>query len=244
MNPTREEALFASALERPAGERAAFLDGACLGDAVLRQRVETLVAAYDATANPLHTAAGPAATLKVEFADAPDEAVGQTLGRYKLLDPEFVGGALPVDSVNAVQSMGVLPGRNELAYTALDENVQRMKVEGARTLHFLDPATREIVRSMPLVEPGERSTTYISNLRFSPDGSRLAAANHEGRRINLYDVASGRRLYSLPDETSVIWWLAWHPDGRRLAITRDNGDISIWNLTEVEAALVEAGLAP
>jgi WD40 repeat protein len=47
----------------------------------------------------------------------------------------------------------------------------------------------------------------------------------------------------LPDETSVIWWLAWHPDGKRLAVARENGDISIWNLPEVEAAIAEAGLA-
>ncbi len=72
----------------------------------------------------------------------------------------------------------------------------------------------------------------------------LAAANHEGRRVNFYDVASGRRLYSLPDEPIVIWWLAWHPDGRRLAVGRENGDISIWNLPEVEAAIARAGLAP
>ncbi len=122
MNPTREEVLFALALENPAEKRAAFLDGACLGDVARRTRVE-----------------------------------------------------------------------------------------GGRTLHFLNPATREITRSMPLLAPGERSSTYISNLRFSPDGSRLAAA---------------------------------HPDGRHLAVTRENGDISVWNLPEMEAAIAQAGLTP
>ena len=138
------------------------------------------------------------------------------------LDPKIVSGTVPAANV-AVQSLGLLPGRNELAYCALDENTQRAQVEGERTLHFLNPATREIVRSVPLLAPGERSSTYISNLRFSPDGSVLAAANHDGRRVNLYDVARGRRLYSLPDEPSAIWWLAWHPGGRRLAVTRDGG---------------------
>jgi YD repeat-containing protein len=160
------------------------------------------------------------------------------------LDPKGMSVSAPAETSWVVQSMGLLPGRNELAYTALNENAQRVQLEGERTLHFLNLATREIVRSMPLLAQGERSATYISNLRFSPDGSRLAAANHEGRRVNLYDVASGRRLYSLPDETGVIWWLAWHPDGRRLAVTRENGDISIWNLPEVEAAIAEVGLAP
>jgi len=41
MNPNREEALFELALEKPAAERAAFLDGACHDDPSLRRRLET-----------------------------------------------------------------------------------------------------------------------------------------------------------------------------------------------------------
>jgi hypothetical protein len=38
--------LFALALEMPADKRDAFLKGACLDDSALRQRVETMMAAY------------------------------------------------------------------------------------------------------------------------------------------------------------------------------------------------------
>jgi len=47
MNPTREEALFALALEKPAEKRPAFLDAMCEGDAVLRQRLGALLAAHE-----------------------------------------------------------------------------------------------------------------------------------------------------------------------------------------------------
>jgi|GEM_PF-4569303 WD40 repeat protein len=172
-----------------------------------------------------------------------DTTVGPEI-LIRSFNPSIAGGAGPARSSRAVQSMGVLPVSHQIVFTARDEDAQGNRVEGERTLHFLNPATRDIVRSLLLLAPGERSSTCISNLRFSPDGTRLAAANHDGRRVNLYNVASSRRLYSLPDDTGVIWWLAWHPDGRRLAVARESGDISVWNLPEVEAAIAEAGLAP
>ena len=96
MNSSREEALFALALEKPAEKRAAFLDAMCDGDAALRLRLESLLASHDATLNPLATqveAARP--TIKLDLADAPDEAVGQTLGRYKLLERVAASDQVP-----------------------------------------------------------------------------------------------------------------------------------------------------
>ncbi len=88
----REEALFQAAIQLLPAERAIFLNGACLGDAALRQRLEALLAAHDAP-DELSPSAMPAVkTMKIEFADAPDEAVGQTLGRYKLLERLCKGG--------------------------------------------------------------------------------------------------------------------------------------------------------
>ena len=43
----RDETLFHEARQKPAGERTAFLDEACKGDAVLRQQVDALLGAHD-----------------------------------------------------------------------------------------------------------------------------------------------------------------------------------------------------
>lgn len=100
MNTTREEALFAAALERPPAERAPFVDGACLGDAALRQRVEALLIAHDATTNPLHVIPNVPHVPEVSF-------------MKHLLLLLLTGVALPAAAPNWPQFRG--PGGNAIA---------------------------------------------------------------------------------------------------------------------------------
>ena len=92
----REAALFALALEKTAAERAVFLQAFCGEDKSLRLRLETLLAAHDQPDELLgDDARKPTvqATRKIEFVEeSADEAVGQTLGRYKLLERIGEGG--------------------------------------------------------------------------------------------------------------------------------------------------------
>jgi len=93
MSENREEALFQAAVLLTGAERVTFLNGACLDNPALRQRLEVLLAAHDEP-DELSPKDGPAAaaTMKLDLADTPDEAVGTTIGRYKLLERLGEGG--------------------------------------------------------------------------------------------------------------------------------------------------------
>jgi WD40 repeat protein/tRNA A-37 threonylcarbamoyl transferase component Bud32 len=75
-------------------ERAGFLDGACGKNPARRARVEALLADHFQAATFMKKPAveGERPTIAFEAADAPDESVGQRLGRYKLLEKIGEGG--------------------------------------------------------------------------------------------------------------------------------------------------------
>ena len=91
--PSSEETLFQAALLLPTPARVAFLDGACAGDAPLRQRLEALLSAHEQSETLMATKVDAhQPSFLPDITEAPDEAVGQTLGRYKLLEQIGEGG--------------------------------------------------------------------------------------------------------------------------------------------------------
>src|SRR5205809_1564297 len=95
MNSSREEALFTLAVEKPAAERAAFLDRECSGDAELRQRIEALLGAHAKAGEFLNEppAAVSAKTFVITTGMVPvTEKAGDRIGRYKLLQQIGEGG--------------------------------------------------------------------------------------------------------------------------------------------------------
>jgi WD40 repeat protein/serine/threonine protein kinase len=86
-SPRTEESIFAEALDRSsAEERRAFLDGACGGDAELRERVEGLLKSHEEGGSFLRKP--PAATVD----QPPCERPGTVIGPYKLLQQIGEGG--------------------------------------------------------------------------------------------------------------------------------------------------------
>jgi hypothetical protein len=78
---SRDEQLFADALARPDGERAAFLDGACGGDGTLKERILALLKAH---AGPESLLAGAPVAVEVM---RPEQAVPLSASNAECMNP-------------------------------------------------------------------------------------------------------------------------------------------------------------
>ncbi|MBI3656174.1 MAG: hypothetical protein HY232_07105 [Acidobacteria bacterium] len=85
------EKLFQSVLERPAGERAAWLEEACAGDPDLRREVESLLA-YDEPQSRLMEWPGLDAAPTLRAEDTAGAMMGRRIGPYKVLREIDHGG--------------------------------------------------------------------------------------------------------------------------------------------------------
>jgi eukaryotic-like serine/threonine-protein kinase len=86
-----DESIFHRALEKPTGQRAAFLDEACHGDAELRRRVERLLAEHERPDRHILDAP-PAGFNATEYRSRPSPWIGKVIGHYKLHQEIGAGG--------------------------------------------------------------------------------------------------------------------------------------------------------
>ena len=120
---------------------------------------------------------------------------------------------------------------------------QLLTMNRSREIATIDVATGKKVSSFPTSE-SKNARAFDYMICLSPDGSRLAVSSESERGVDIWDYKTGTRLYSLPDEPGTVYWLAWSADSRRVAISRDNGKIAIWDLNTVGQILAKLGLNP
>lgn len=116
-------------------------------------------------------------------------------------------------------------------------------IDATRSVITVDVETGEQVASFSTVNPKRTPFwTDASGICLSPDGGKLAMISASGCGVDIWEPRTGRLLYVLPESDDTVHWLAWHPDSLRLAITRSNGDIEIWNCAAIEKALSQLAL--
>ncbi|MGB8472680.1 MAG: protein kinase [Candidatus Acidiferrum sp.] len=152
------EEIFHSALAQRPDEIGAFLDTACAGDALLRVKVETLLASHERADRFIETSAVSLAAKILENA-LPDVLVGQRIGHYELLKRIGAGGMgevyLATDiTAGRKAALKLLPTR----FTGDAERLKRFAREAHAVVGLNHP------NILTIYEIGEdRSTHYIAS---------------------------------------------------------------------------------
>jgi serine/threonine protein kinase/tetratricopeptide (TPR) repeat protein len=160
------ESLYFAALEKPAAERAAFLDAACGGDADLRARVERLLAALPRIGGFL--GASPAPADRPAAAGAIDDnAGGVERTARQVLDRPAASGTIddPADGTGTI-----IAGRYKL--------LQQVGEGGMGTVWMAEqtePVKRRVAVKLIRVERGQ-SKTILS--RFEAERQAIALMDH------------------------------------------------------------------
>lgn len=87
------------------------------------------------------------------------------------------------------------------------------------------------------------SKSYINQITFSSDGSRLAAGGGDDGMINVWDVKANAEPLKINNKTGVFG-VAFSPDSKMLATVGDDGLVHIWDPTtgkELHALLGHTG---
>jgi WD40 repeat protein/serine/threonine protein kinase len=74
----------------------------------------------------------------------------------------------------------------------------------------------------------------VQNLAFSPDGTRLAAAQRYGS-VEIWEVSTLRLLRTLQGHTFEVWAVAFSPDGTQLASAGWDQTVKVWDVDSGQA---------
>ena len=193
---------------------------------------------------------GEDGTIRIWQASSGEELVkigamenGRNINERRIYDVAFsadsqavlgtAGALVKVWNADTGEELLALQGHtNAATCVRMDAGGQRIATGGMDgTLKLWDAGTGQQLFSLGEDEESAQFPNVVYDLAFSPDGSRIATANHRG--VTLWDTASGREAVPLVNDsragiTSECTSIAYSPDGRRIAAWTRN-KIEVWD---------------
>ncbi len=101
---------------------------------------------------------------------------------------------------------------------------------GSETLQIWDAATG--AERLAITQEG------ASAFDWSSDGAKLVVGGRTGP-VAIWDTATGRKLRVVKQQSSVVDTLAWSPDNKKLASTRFDHTVELWDLSTGEVKILK-----
>ena len=162
-----------------------------------------------------------------EVAFAPDGRRLASLSHPTRLVPAVSDGTIRVWEVDPRATLPVLRGHGSYVYPVAFSPDGRWIASGDwdNRLRLWDARTGE---ARAILDNGD----FVKTLAFSPDSSRVVSARQD--RLQVWEVATGRRVQEIQLPAPNILAVAFHPDGATLAAL--NGSSGSGGVTVLEAA--------
>ena len=169
----------------------------------------------------LHGHTGPVAV--VEF--APDGHRLASVSHRTRLVPVVADDTIRVWEVDPRATLPVLRGHRSYVYPVAYSPDGRWIASGDwdNRLRLWDARTGE---ACAILDNGD----FVKTLAFSPDSSRVVSARQD--RLQVWEVATGRRVQEIQSPAPNILALAFHPDGATLAAlngSSGSGGVTVFN---------------
>ncbi|HUG93375.1 MAG TPA: WD40 repeat domain-containing protein, partial [Planctomycetaceae bacterium] len=139
-----------------------------------------------------------------------------------------------VESATVLRTIGELDSGTKLAFSP---DGRRLAAGGMGTLKVWDVETSRELHAIDAHMSEDRMSRHgVSSLAFSPDGTIIASASHEGSGlrsppgvVKLWDAGTGVLRQTLKGQAARCESVAFSPDGRTLATGGGGGSVVLWN---------------
>lgn len=162
-------------------------------------------------------------------------------------------GAVEGEKPAEVETVAVLPKRTLPVAFPTKATLARQPLELTLPVGPLPPVTavvfepklkllavgfygRVVLWDLEKVEPVRVITNVlaaVNDVRFSPDGTRLAVAGGQPSArgdLRIFDTATGKLIHTLPGHADVVGSVAFSPDGSKLASASFDKTTKLWDV--------------